>query len=181
MKWAAVIAGVMGLAVTGVSTEAQTGGGYDLTHHVIAGGGVMFVTGGTYVLGNTAGQFNASTVSADPYEIDGGFWTAGSGAPGPTPTPPAPGSPTVTVVRTPSKTPTRTRTPGGTPITNCIGDCTDSRVVSTADLVIGVDIALDILDLGVCPAYDGNNDNRVDVGELVEAVNNSLHGCPPAP
>jgi len=61
----------------------------------------------------------------------------------------------------------------------CIGDCNAADQVDTADLVDGVYIALGVLGLDACPAFDGNNDQRITVDELVDGVNNALHGCSP--
>jgi len=55
---------------------AQSGGGYDLTWNVIAGGGATFSTGGAYSLGGTIGQAdaNTTTMTGGSYSLQGGFW-----------------------------------------------------------------------------------------------------------
>ncbi len=53
---------------------AQSGGGYDLTWNVIAGGGITFSAGGSYLLGGTMGQPDAGTMSGGAYTLNGGFW-----------------------------------------------------------------------------------------------------------
>ncbi|HUM00572.1 MAG TPA: hypothetical protein VLU24_14410, partial [Mycobacterium sp.] len=59
----------------------------------------------------------------------------------------------------------------------CAGDCTASRVVHTADLIMMVNIALESADAAQCP-------NGIPAGKpmtialIVEAVSNALHGCP---
>ncbi len=53
--------------------SAQSGGGYDLTWNVIAGGGATFATGGSYSLGGTIGQADAGTMSGGSYALSGGF------------------------------------------------------------------------------------------------------------
>jgi hypothetical protein len=53
--------------------QAQSGGGYDLTWNVIAGGGGTS-TGGAYTLSGTIGQADAGTLSGAPYTLNGGFW-----------------------------------------------------------------------------------------------------------
>jgi len=44
-------------------------------------------------------------------------------------------------------------------------------------LLKGVNIALGLVDLGVCPAFDTNRDEQVTVNELLQAVNAALGGC----
>ena len=58
--------------------HAQTGGGYDLTWSVIAGGGATFSTGGSYSLGGAIGQADAGALSGASYTLAGGFWVGGS-------------------------------------------------------------------------------------------------------
>jgi hypothetical protein len=61
--------------VVGVSSsQAQSGGGYDLTWSTIDGGGATFSTGGTYSLGGTIGQPDAGSMSGGSYALVGGFW-----------------------------------------------------------------------------------------------------------
>ncbi len=55
------------------TASAQTGGGYDLTWNVIAGGGGTS-TGGPYSLSGTIGQSDAGTLSGGAYVLNGGFW-----------------------------------------------------------------------------------------------------------
>jgi len=60
----------------------QTGGGYDLSHAVVAGGGATTSTGGSYVIGGTMGQAVAGTASTGgTYSLRGGFWIGGPLAP----------------------------------------------------------------------------------------------------
>jgi hypothetical protein len=55
--------------------SAQSGGGYDLSWWTIDGGGITFATGGTYNLGGTVGQPDASNVlTGGTYSLTGGFW-----------------------------------------------------------------------------------------------------------
>ena len=66
----------------------------------------------------------------------------------------------------------------------CVGDCNGDENVRINELIIAVGIALDRQDLSVCPSIDGNSNGRVDIGELISAVGNSLRGCdapPPTP
>lgn len=57
-----------------VSAAAQTGGTFDLSHNVIAGGGGRSV-GGQFTVEGTAGQNLAGTLSgSDTFRLRGGFW-----------------------------------------------------------------------------------------------------------
>jgi hypothetical protein len=51
-------------------------------------------------------------------------------------------------------------------------------VVRVDELITGVNIALGLRPLAGCLAFDGNEDARVTVDELLRAVNNTLSGCP---
>jgi hypothetical protein len=54
---------------------AQSGGGFDLSWWTIDGGGVTFATGGTFNLGGTAGQPDASSaLTGGAFSLTGGFW-----------------------------------------------------------------------------------------------------------
>ena len=57
-----------------VSSQAQSGGGYDLTWNTVDGGGAMFSAGGTYSLGGTIGQPDAGMMSGGSFTLVGGFW-----------------------------------------------------------------------------------------------------------
>ena len=46
------------------------------------------------------------------------------------------------------------------------------------ELVKGVNIALGLLDVSECEAFDRNGDGSVTVDELVAGVNYALNGCP---
>lgn len=60
-----------------VASQAQTGGPYDLSWHVIAGGGATFATGGSYQLGGTAGQHDVGLSTGGTYTLNIGFWLGG--------------------------------------------------------------------------------------------------------
>jgi hypothetical protein len=80
-----------------------------------------------------------------------------------------------------------TLTPGGTatpipatntPIANpCVGDCDRNGTVSIDELIRGVNIALELLGLDECPAFDADGDGVVGIGELILAVNAALGPC----
>ena len=59
----------------------------------------------------------------------------------------------------------------------CPGDCNDDGVVSVAELIRGVNIALGLTPVSNCPAMDTNGNGVVSVGELIAAVNSALDGC----
>ncbi|MHC4442833.1 MAG: hypothetical protein ACYTF1_14350 [Planctomycetota bacterium] len=60
---------------------AQVGGNYDLSWNTIDGGGEMFSVGGTYSLGGTIAQYDASVLAhaGGNYVINGGFWEGAAG------------------------------------------------------------------------------------------------------
>lgn len=59
----------------------------------------------------------------------------------------------------------------------CAGDCDGNGVVSIAELIRAVNIALGIADLSTCQAADRNGDGNVAINELIAAVNSALLGC----
>ena len=88
---------------------------------------------------------------------------------------PVPPTPTPTAAPPPSSTPTITAVP--TPLA-CVGDCDSSREVTVDELVIGARIALGSASVTECPLFDCNDDGRVTIECLVEAVDHALTGCP---
>jgi hypothetical protein len=57
------------------ASHAQSGGGYDLTWWTIDGGGITFAAGGTFNLGGTVGQSDASNpLTGGAFSLTGGFW-----------------------------------------------------------------------------------------------------------
>jgi hypothetical protein len=61
----------------------QSGGGYDLSWDVIAGGGGKSRDGtGLYSLRGTIGQPAAGVMSSSSYSLTGGFWALPPGIPG---------------------------------------------------------------------------------------------------
>ena len=67
---AAVAAGWLGHTT---ATQAQTGGGYDLTWNTLDGGGGTS-SGGGYSLSGTIGQPDAGELTGGTYSLKGGFW-----------------------------------------------------------------------------------------------------------
>ena len=102
---------------------AQSGGGYDLTHNAINGGGATFSTGVPYTLGGSIGQVDAGPEqTGGAYTLRGGFW--------PSIVEIAPATPTATVTNTapPGSTATATRTRTATGIATA----TNTAPVATA-------------------------------------------------
>jgi subtilisin-like proprotein convertase family protein len=60
----------------------------------------------------------------------------------------------------------------------CIGDCNGDCQVGIAELIIGVNIALEEQDLDRCMSFDDDSSQTVSVSELIRAVNHALDGCP---
>jgi hypothetical protein len=60
----------------------------------------------------------------------------------------------------------------------CVGDCSGDGIVKVDELIKGVNIALGILPVADCPAFDRDKSGDVKVDELVAGVNNALTGCP---
>ncbi len=48
--------------------------GYEISWYTIDGGGAQNLTGGTYSLSGTIGQFDAGTQSGGTYALKGGYW-----------------------------------------------------------------------------------------------------------
>ena len=48
--------------------------GYEISWYTIDGGGAQNLTGGTYSLSGTIGQFDAGSQSGGSYMLNGGFW-----------------------------------------------------------------------------------------------------------
>jgi hypothetical protein len=74
-KWLLTLTILTAAMLLASDARAQSGGGYDLTWWTIDGGGVTFATGGTFNLGGTAGQPDASNaLTGGTYSLTGGFW-----------------------------------------------------------------------------------------------------------
>jgi len=65
------------LAIAAVTRGAV---GYDISPWSVAGGGVMFSSGGNYSLGGTIGQPSAGQIGVGGYTLGSGFWGGGVAA-----------------------------------------------------------------------------------------------------
>jgi hypothetical protein len=81
-----------------------------------------------------------------------------------------PVGPTASPTSTASPTPTATRGP-------CPGDCNCDGVVKVAELITAVSIALEELPMARCAKIDVNQNGRASIGEMLLAVESSLHDC----
>ena len=93
-----------------------------------------------------------------------------------------PGDPTPTGTMLVVDTVTRTvqptdAVPTETPGSSCVGDCDGNGSISISELIRGVNIALGLLPLDQCPAFDSSGDGRVSISELIQAVNAALGPC----
>ncbi len=59
----------------------------------------------------------------------------------------------------------------------CGGDCDGSGAVTVDEVVRGVNIALGVVDVSECSAFDTSGDGQVTVDEIVGAVTAALQGC----
>ncbi len=59
----------------------------------------------------------------------------------------------------------------------CAGDCDGDQMVSVAELVTMITIALGERDLLDCKSGDGDDDGAIEVDDLIRAVDNALNGC----
>jgi hypothetical protein len=67
----------------------------------------------------------------------------------------------------------------GTITVGCTGDCDSDGQVTIDEVIQGVNIALDLLPVSVCAAFDASVDGRITIDELLTAVNYALIGCEP--
>ena len=63
-------------------------------------------------------------------------------------------------------------------LSSCPCDCDGNGAVTVDEIIMGVDIAMDMQELGACPVFDANRDGAVTVDEIVQGVNAALRGCP---
>lgn len=62
-------------------------------------------------------------------------------------------------------------------VRGCAGDCNGDNEVTIDELIKGVNIALGLLPLDACPAFDTDGDTHVTVDEIIQAVQVALNGC----
>lgn len=48
--------------------------GYEISWYTIDGGGAQELSGGSYTLSGTIGQFDAGSQSGGAYQLNGGYW-----------------------------------------------------------------------------------------------------------
>lgn len=65
----------------------------------------------------------------------------------------------------------------GGPFAGCTGDCNGDGLVSIAELITGVNIALGQRPVADCTAFDRDANGAISIAELVAGVNNALAGC----
>lgn len=62
----------------------------------------------------------------------------------------------------------------------CIGDCDSGGTVGIAELLIGVNIALDLQPLARCESFDTDGNGKLAVNELLGGVRSAVNGCRPS-
>jgi len=63
----------------------------------------------------------------------------------------------------------------------CTGDCDGNGIVSAAELILAVHIALTDAPLGECAGFEIAQDGTVRVADLLVAINRARQGCGPTP
>ena len=125
-----IILVVLALGVLWNVVPAQSGGSFEITKSVIAGGGNT-ASGGIFSISGTTGQCVAGTTSfGGMFELTGGFWAGPAGVPAPSPSPTPTPTATPTPVPSPSPTVVPTPTPTPTPIPTPTPMVTPTPVVS---------------------------------------------------
>ncbi len=76
----------------------------------------------------------------------------------------------------PTPTPSPTPTPTPQPL-DCVGDCNKDGRVTVDEIVRGANIILGNRSLDFCPSLDLDGDERVDVTDLIKAINAAVEGC----
>jgi len=77
-----LFASLIMLFISAFTVLAQTGGTYDLSHNVVAGGGCSQSSGGSFILSGTVGQPLAGTFSfGGTFNLRAGFWAFASNTP----------------------------------------------------------------------------------------------------
>ncbi len=65
---------VVALSLSNTTTSAKPADTYTIDWYTIDGGGTMSLSGGSYTLNGTIGQFDAGAASGSNYQLNGGFW-----------------------------------------------------------------------------------------------------------
>jgi hypothetical protein len=60
----------------------------------------------------------------------------------------------------------------------CVGDCNGSETVTIEELIRGVQIVLGNQPVSNCPSLDRSGTGTVSISDMINAVNNTLDGCP---
>ena len=63
----------------------------------------------------------------------------------------------------------------------CPCDCDGDQSVRVHELLTGVNISFDRLEMSHCPPADADGNGSVGINDLVAGVGSALHGCPPHP
>lgn len=106
---------LLAVGLLGAGALAMSLTGFDLSWHVIAGGG-GHSSSAEYAVSGSIGQPAVGGLSAANYGLDAGFWPGiGAETPTPTPTGTVPPTSTPTATRTPTPTVTGTLPPTSTP------------------------------------------------------------------
>ena len=175
------------LLLPGVALALE-GGGYDLSHNAVAGGGATFSIGGGYALGGTIGQAAAGTLTGGPFAVHGGFWVAPPPVATPTATATstatrtaAPPTPTTTASIAPSATTTRSATPTssvpavtGTPTRTPTALASPSGTTTVSPTPSPTPTPDSATPPPAACAGDCNADGAVTVDELIKGVNIAL-------
>lgn len=73
-RWAIVLTGILGLLLVG-TVWAQTSPNYDLSWHVVAGGGREWMSSGSHQVNSTLGQFAIGPAAAvGGHRLGAGYW-----------------------------------------------------------------------------------------------------------
>ena len=92
-------------------------------------------------------------------------------------TPTATARSTRTDTALPTSTATRQTRPTETPPVPCVGDCSADGAVTVNEIILGVNVALGMESIAVCPVFDCNRNGELTVDCLIRAVSASLDGC----
>jgi hypothetical protein len=75
-KYETILVLIACLLAVAVPALAQSPANYDLSWHVVAGGGGR-LEGASYTLLGTVGQADAGVLAGNNYRLSGGFWAGG--------------------------------------------------------------------------------------------------------